>query len=55
MKEVSEAKRKKEEELLKLPMNPANVIGSTGEGSSRTLAITAGVAEAAKSVFSLLK
>uniref|UniRef100_A0A0R3RWJ2 Pleiotropic regulator 1 n=1 Tax=Elaeophora elaphi TaxID=1147741 RepID=A0A0R3RWJ2_9BILA len=45
MKEVSEAKRKKEEELLKLPMNPANVIGTSGESSSRTLAITAGGAE----------
>lgn len=55
MKEVSEAKRKKEEELLKLPINPASVVGSSGENSSRTLAITAGTTpEAVKSVFFII-
>lgn len=48
MEEVSEAKRKKEEELLKLPIN-SSVVGSSGE-VSRTLAITTGAIEATKSV-----
>lgn len=55
MKEVSEAKRKKEEELLKLPVNSTNVIGGSGESSSRTLAITAGATETIKLVFFRIK
>ncbi|VDK84764.1 unnamed protein product, partial [Onchocerca ochengi] len=43
MKKVNEEKKKKKEELLKLPINPANVIDRSDKiNSSRTLAVTAG-------------
>ncbi|MCP9262095.1 putative Pre-mRNA splicing protein [Dirofilaria immitis] len=46
LQEVSEAKKKKEEELLKLPINPAGAINSSDDSSSsRTLAVTGNATE----------
>lgn len=48
LKEVNEAKRKKEEELLKLPKNPTNVGASSDTSASNVHAVTAGAAEATR-------
>ncbi|VDN02585.1 unnamed protein product [Thelazia callipaeda] len=48
MEEVSEVKKKKEEELLKLPVSSSVITDYTQNGLSRMVAITAGTAETIK-------